>query len=283
MSHSLEFEGENVETAVKRASTQLKISEQELKFKILSKGSKSIFGFGTKKNAKILVDPQGKKKETTKEVLDRITREFTEQTNITFNGDSRDLQKNRENRDNQKRQTTKTKGKVNEGFEANASAIELGKNVLVKIVNFITHDAEINTHKNNDRVEFRIQGGNAGMLIGKRGKTLEAIQSLVEKVINKHSKERIRIQIDIEGYLKSRKQKLEKQAEKMARKVKKTGKPLTFGQMNAHDRRIVHISLKGDRNVRTKSIGDGYLRKLIIFPKNSQNSKNRKQHQEKQP
>lgn len=114
---------------------------------------------------------------------------------------------------------------------------------------------------------FDINGGNAAVLIGRRGQTLEAIQYLVEKIINKRRGKRVRIQVDVEGYAKNRRASLKKLAGRTAEKVKRTGKPATIGQMNAHDRRIVHMALKDDNAVRTQSVGEGYIRKLVIFPK----------------
>jgi spoIIIJ-associated protein len=71
----------------------------------------------------------------------------------------------------------------------------------------------------------------------------------------------------VEGYLKTRKTNLQKLASKMADKAQKTKKPVTIGQMNAYDRRTVHLHLKNNSSVRTQSVGEGYYRKLIIFPK----------------
>jgi len=136
-----------------------------------------------------------------------------------------------------------------------------------RIIDFITTGAEISIRRQGGRVLFRVEGGNPGVLIGKRGQTLEAIQYLVEKVVNRNSDERIRIQIDVENYLDNRRANLQNLARRLAEKVKATGRPSTISQMNAHDRRIVHLTLKDDHRVRTQSIGDGFYRKLVIIPK----------------
>ncbi|QTA78132.1 R3H domain-containing protein [Desulfonema limicola] len=155
-------------------------------------------------------------------------------------------------------------------------AIDNGREALQRIIDFITTDASITITKGEDRLLFNITGGNSGVLIGKRGQTLEAIQYLVEKIINKKSTERIRIQIDVEDYLDNRKANLESLAGRLAEKTRSTGKPSTIGQMNAHDRRIIHLSLKDDPGVRTQSIGDGFYRKLVIFPKRKNYRKKKK-------
>jgi spoIIIJ-associated protein len=79
--------------------------------------------------------------------------------------------------------------------------------------------------------------------------------------------------VDIEGYLETRKENLESMAIRLAEKSKKIGRPISLGQMNAYDRRIVHIALKDFPEVLTRSRGEGRLRKLVIFPKKRSNSK----------
>ncbi len=105
-------------------------------------------------------------------------------------------------------------------------------------------------------------------MIGKRGQTLEAIQAIVNKVVNKHNQSRTRVLVDIEGYLETRRENLEKTALRLAEKSKKIGKPMTLGPMNAYDRRIVHLALQDFSDVQTRSRGEGPLRKLLILPKN---------------
>jgi spoIIIJ-associated protein len=144
---------------------------------------------------------------------------------------------------------------------------------LQRIIDAITEDAKISVEQDAERIFFNVNGGNAGILIGKRGQTLDAIQSIVDKVVNKHKEKRTRVLVDIEGYLETRKENLEKLAIRLAEKSKRTGKPMSLGQMNAYDRRIAHIALKDNPDVQTRSRGEGPLRKLVIFPKKRSLSK----------
>jgi len=104
------------------------------------------------------------------------------------------------------------------------------------------------------------------VLIGKRGQTLDAIQYLVEKIVNKHSQKRLRLQVDVEGYLESRKKNLEDLAFRLAQKAQKNRKPMTIGQLKPQERRVVHLALKDYPDVRTQSVGEGFIRKLMIIP-----------------
>jgi spoIIIJ-associated protein len=131
----------------------------------------------------------------------------------------------------------------------------------------ITEGATVEAETNRDHLTLKITGGNAGILIGRKGQTLDAMQFLTDKIINRQSEARVRVKVDVEGYIETRKSNLKHLAVKMAEKAKKTGKPATINQMSAQDRRIVHLTLKDDNRVRTQSMGDGYYRRLVIFPK----------------
>lgn len=161
------------------------------------------------------------------------------------------------------------------------AAVEAGKEALEKVLTYITDDTTIEIEYKKDIIVYNINGGNSSVLIGKRGQNLEAIQYLIDKVANKNIDRRIRIQVDVAGYIEKRKENLIRLAERMAQKTKKTGKPSTVGPMNAQDRRIVHITLKNNRGVRTQSIGDGYYRKLMIFPKKASGYKKKHQNDTK--
>jgi spoIIIJ-associated protein len=137
----------------------------------------------------------------------------------------------------------------------------------------ICEGANIETVQRNGRIVYNVEGGDSALLIGKRGQTLEAIQYIIEKIVNRQNNTRVRVLVDVEGYLGARKTNLQKLAAKMAEKANRLGKPVTIGQMNAYDRRIVHLHLKDNAAVRTQSVGEGYYRKLVIFPKKRKRSK----------
>ena len=143
----------------------------------------------------------------------------------------------------------------------------LGVETLQKIADLITEDAKVSARTEGNRLTLCIEGGNSGILIGRKGQTLDAMQFLTDKIINRKSDARVRVRVDIEGYMETRKSNLKHLAYKMADKAKKTGRPATINQMSAQDRRIVHLALKDDTKVRTQSMGEGYYRRLVIFPK----------------
>lgn len=143
----------------------------------------------------------------------------------------------------------------------------IGREVIEIILPYITDGFEIKVESNGEDLVYHISSEDSAVIIGKRGQNLEAMQYIVDKIVNKHSLERKRVQIDVEGYLEKRRENLESMAIRMSDKVTKTGKPSTISQMSAQDRRIVHLALKDNKSVRTQSMGEGYYRRLVIFPK----------------
>lgn len=250
-----EYEGKNVDDALKNASKALGCSIGSLDYDIVSHGSSGIFGLVGVKKAKIRIRQSGAgplNQDDQKDVKER----------------ARDLVKNAFQIEAVEPSTEVQQDDVL------VQAMELGKNVLQRIVQDISEETQIYAEIKKDRVIYKVEGGNSGLLIGKKGQTLEAMQYLVEKILNKKNEQRVRVLIDVEGYLDTRKTNLKKLASRMAEKAKKINKPVTIGQMNAYDRRIVHLHLKENSAVRTQSVGEGYYRKLVIFPKRKRKNKN---------
>ena len=269
MPDTLEFKAKNVDSAVEKASVELKMPKEEIKYEVLSYGSSGIFGLSGTKKAKIRVKlPEDLQVDELKAPSAGFNIETPPASeNYDFTGATAAMVIE----DEHPRAGTHSQNQPAEPFSADSA--ESGRIVLQRIVDALTSDAKISLEENADRLCFNVDGGNAGILIGKRGQTLDAIQTIVEKVVNKNHKNRIRVQVDIEGYLATRKENLESMAIRLAEKAKKIGKPISLGQMNAYDRRIVHIALKDYPEVLTRSRGEGPLRKLLIFPKKSSYSK----------
>jgi spoIIIJ-associated protein len=112
-----------------------------------------------------------------------------------------------------------------------------------------------------------IKGDSSGLLIGRKGKTLDALQFIVNKVVNKALEKRIQVVVDSENYRARRKDHLINMALKMGDKAKKLKKPVSTNMLNPHDRRIVHLALRDDDKLDTKSRGEGLLKKVIIIPR----------------
>jgi spoIIIJ-associated protein len=117
-----------------------------------------------------------------------------------------------------------------------------------------------------DEIRLEIEGPDAGRIIGKRGSVLEAIQYLTTRIAHKPGEPRKHIAVDAEGYRARHEDQLAEMARKLARRVAKEGKVITFDPMSARDRRVVHMALKEITDVRTESHGEGPDRRVQIIP-----------------
>ncbi len=122
-------------------------------------------------------------------------------------------------------------------------------------------------------MEIDLSGDEMGVLIGKRGQTLDSLQYLVSLVVNKESEDYIRIKIDTENYRERRKETLENLAKNIAYKVKRSRRPVSLEPMNPYERRIIHSALQNDKYVSTHSEGDEPFRRVVVTPKRESKDK----------
>jgi len=138
--------------------------------------------------------------------------------------------------------------------------------LMVELLQRMNVEAEVNSSLKEGDVCVDITGDKDGILIGRHGRTLEALQVIINRMVNKRTRELVRIIVDIDGYRSRRADALARMAVRVGDRVKTTGKPMTLGPLNAHDRRIIHIALKDDPSLRTESIGEGLIKKISIIP-----------------
>jgi spoIIIJ-associated protein len=255
MSPFIEFEAKNVERAVTKACEVLKIPRDQLKHDVISFGATGIFGLVGIKKARIRVAAPGNQRAG----------------DASCSGENSVLPVD-EPAENTVFVDVSLKT-ASEGVDMQAAmlldSVDRGRSVLQKLVDSVTSDAEIVVKSSSQQIVYTVRGGNSAVLIGKRGQTLEAIQYLLKKIVNKSSENRTRIIVDIEGYFSKRQDDLQKQACRIAEKACQNGKPVVIGRFNPQDRKIIHIALKNDHRVKTQSMGEGYLKKIIVLPQKS--------------
>lgn len=160
----------------------------------------------------------------------------------------------------------KTKIKATPKGETN---IRLAQEILTRIISPISPDTEVSAERKGDNIVLTCKGNNPGILIGSQGKTLEALEFIINKAVNRVSEKKIRVIVDAENYRKRKEESLHRLALEMGEKAKKTGKAVITSLMNPHERRTVHLALKGDRGIQTKSRGEGLYKNILIMPNKS--------------
>lgn len=161
------------------------------------------------------------------------------------------------------------------GFNSKKAVIQARKKQTVEDVvrTFLTDmfavmnlevNIEISYNEDNRTMDVELKGPEMGVLIGKRGKTLDAIQDLTRIVANKGTEDYVRVKIDTENYRKRRRDTIENLARNIAYKVKRTKKSVTLENMNAYERRIIHSTLQNDKYVVTHSEGEEPYRHVVV-------------------
>lgn len=157
--------------------------------------------------------------------------------------------------------------------EADRREAELAAETLGELFAHMGVEAKVDVHKAEQASEDEIapwvldvQGRDLGVLIGRKGETLNALQHITRLIVSREIQQRANVVIDIEGYKARRESSLRKLALRMAKQVKQYGRPITLEPMPPNERRIIHITLRSDKNVETESVGVGDQRKVTIIP-----------------
>jgi spoIIIJ-associated protein len=145
-------------------------------------------------------------------------------------------------------------------------AAEAAQKILLDLLRLLEVEASVDLEEDPERILLNIKGDGSGLLIGRKGQTLDALEYLVNKIVHKGAEDKKRIVVDTENYRSRREDSLVKLALRLADKAKRLGRPVTINPMNAHDRRIIHLALQEDKSLRTWSTGTGLYRKVIISP-----------------
>ncbi|MCD6569443.1 MAG: Jag N-terminal domain-containing protein [Deltaproteobacteria bacterium] len=229
-----EFEGKTLDEAIASAMRELGVQFEELDIQVISEGSKGLFGIMGNKNAKILAAKAPK--------------------NQTQKGDE------------QKKQKPSPVGltHITRNKDIHRDVLEEAKKRLKDILDLMNIESKISISEDNT---LEIIGDGSGLIIGKRGQTLDALQFILNRIINKDKGTPVHISLDSEGYRKRHIAYLKDIAIKMGQEARRTGHPVSLEKMNPYDRRIIHITLKDDTRVNTKSVGEGIYKKVMIFPR----------------
>ena len=146
---------------------------------------------------------------------------------------------------------------------------EVAKDFLRKVFDAMNMTVDVETvySEEEQTLSVDLSGDEMGILIGKRGITLDSLQYLISLVVNRNSESYIKVKLDTENYRKRRKETLENLARNLAQKVKRIHKPVYLEPMNPYERRVIHSTLQKDRYVETHSEGEEPYRKVVIAPK----------------
>ncbi len=228
---STEKKGKSVEEAIELALAELNITKKDAVIEVLQEPAKGFLGIGAKEA----------------------------EVRVTAKADAAPAPAKKD-------EPAKKPAKVG-GVYSSDSPAENAKNFISDILTAMGLEVSVTAELKDDVVEVNLEGNNMGVVIGKRGDTLDSIQYLTSLVVNQKSENYIKVSIDTENYRQKREEALCALSQRLAAKVARTGKKFALEPMNPYERRIIHSNLQANEDVTTFSIGQEPYRKVVIAPK----------------
>lgn len=271
--------------AITEALIELEITSDMLEYDVIEKGSEGFFGIGRKqaviKARKKVVEPpkeEIKKEEPEAPVKEKPKKEFKKEPKKESYKEHKEHKEQKEFKKDAarelRREVKETVAPVKEEEKEPVKLAEISEETKTACVDFLkgvfeTMNLEVEIVTEIDEegaLAIELKGKHMGILIGKRGQTLDALQYLTNRVANKNQEGFVRVKLDTENYRKRRKETLENLAKNIASKVKRTRKPVSLEPMNPYERRIIHSALQADRYVSTHSEGEEPYRRVVVTP-----------------
>lgn len=250
----IEVRAKTIDDAITDALVQLGVTSDQLDYEVIEKGSAGFLGINRKdaviKARKKVVVPE--KKEVVKETVAEEKVE-KKQPAPAAKKESAPAQKTEK--------AERTSAPIDY-----APLVENVKSFLSQVFQAMQLEVEIITKVDEDNrmIDVEFKGPEMGMLIGKRGQTLDSLQYLTNLAVNKQSDSYVKVKLDTEDYRKRRKETLENLAKNIAYKVKRTKRPVSLEPMNPFERRVIHSALQNDKYVSTHSEGEEPYRHVVV-------------------
>ena len=257
MDGSIRVSAKTVDDAITEALIQLGVTSDRLEYEVIEKGSAGFLGIGMKQ----AVIEARRKPEPVEEIKEEVTpAEETVKPHVERKQIVEPVQEKSEEKDEEP-----VRKKATELAEVSEEAIKAVEAFLNDTLKAMDMDVEIVSEIDSEgALSVEMKGSNMGILIVKRGQTLDALQYLANRVANKHQEGYVRVKLDTENYRARREETLKHLAKNIAFKVKRTRRAVSLEPMNPYERRIIHATLQSDPHVTTHSEGEEPYRKVVV-------------------
>ena len=265
----------NLDDAITEALVQLEVTSDRLDYEVIEKGSDGFLGFGRKqavikarRKEEPVVEVKAEKKEEKPVKVEQAAKvektEHAEKKELVKTETKNEFKK--EHKKDFKKAPKKEVREETELAKVEPATIEACEKFVEDVLNAMNME-EVKVTSTVDEegaLSITMEGKNMGILIGKRGQTLDSLQYLTNRVANKMQDGYVRVKLDTEDYRRRRKETLENLAKNIASKVKRTRRTVALEPMNPYERRIIHSALQSDPAVSTHSEGEEPYRKVVV-------------------
>lgn len=255
MNGSIRVSAKTVDDAITEALIQLGVTSDRLEYEVIEKGSAGFLGIGMKQAViEARRKPEPKEEKVEEPVVEEPVRVEPKKVEA--------VQPQKAAAEKEVKEEVKKETKL---VEVQPQTIEAVEDFLKNTMKAMDMEVELKTEIDQDgALCVDMSGEHMGILIGKRGQTLDSLQYLANRVANKHQEGYVRVKLDTENYRARREETLRHLAKNIAHKVKRNRRPVALEPMNPYERRIIHSALQSDPYVMTHSEGEEPFRKVVI-------------------
>lgn len=247
----VEIEANSIDEAIERALEELGVPREKAEIEILTNSARGLFGLGGRK---------AKVRATVRSALRLSDEPASAATESTADEPAGSTAPESVTAD------APAAAPARDVALVDRAVLEQTGTILQELVRRMGIEARVETAADG---RLMISGDTSGILIGRRGQTLDALEYLINRIASRDEEKPGRIVVDTENYRERRRQSLEAMAKRLADRARRRGRPVTLSPMSPRDRRVVHLALQGDASLTTRSTGEGFFRRLVIVPANA--------------
>ena len=249
MAESVEVSARSVDEAIEIALDELGLKRNQVNIEILTAGKGGLFGLGGEQaRVRVTALEEGMARPMAEDEEEPLPEELMERGGPDINVEIKDL---------------------------DSVEVESASEFLRDLLRMMDIDSDVTVREPETAADglgrasavLDVEGEDLGLLIGRRGSTLAAVQYMVNVMVTRKTGSRVLVTVDVEHYHRRREETLQNLARRMADRVRSSRRPMTLEPMPANERRIIHITLSEDQNVQTASVGQGEDRKVVIRPR----------------
>ncbi|MCI8374537.1 MAG: protein jag [Lachnospiraceae bacterium] len=272
MEEYIEVSAKTVDDAILEAAIQFGTTRDKIAYEVISQGSAGFLGIGSKKaviKAHLQTEEEVQASKKAEEEVEKILEKVKEKPVVSEEPKKEPKKEIKEEVKKEAVKEEKTEKKpveIQEEKKPIVIDVVPVKEFLDKVFAAMEMKVEVRVTANpmDREINVELEGEDMGVLIGKRGQTLDSLQYLTSLVANKVSEEYIRVKVDTENYRERRRATLENLAKNISHKVKRTRKPVSLEPMNPYERRVIHSALQNDKFVCTHSEGEEPYRRVVV-------------------
>jgi len=278
----MEFEGKDVAEAISKACKTLNVSQEDLEIEVLKTGTSGIFGL-CKQKAVLRVTVKEQEGEV---VRDKPAKKGAKAKTERAKSGPKEQQpppkeKKKETAPKEKQEAPQKPAKkppeaiaeTGEEFVVGEDLLADAKTHLGRILELMNFPSEVSVSSDRENVTAQIQGEHVNDIVDQQGKILDSLQYLLRKIIGNKYSEKAIISLDAGDFRAARNEELKQLGLELAVEVKKSGKTRSIPSLNPSERRIVHLALQDDKEIRSRSVGDGLFKKVLIYRPGSKGRK----------